>query len=143
MSTENDELNENDQAVENPLMNSEMEKKKANSIWDEIAKRQAAIRQVAENARTLWKRLGTMPETDLIKIYLAFNQYDEYDPDCRYRMQILPLLSDWLIECEFNNIKMPVKLVKIIEDRLRPPQPENPNSFECGGVIVTPEPDNE
>ena len=141
MSNENEELDENDQAVENHPKDGEMEKKKAKSIWDEIAQRQAAIRQIAENARTLWKRLGTMPATDLVKIYLAFNQYDEYDPDCRYREKVLSFLPDWLIEAEFHNVKMPVKLVKIIEERLRPLRPENPNSFECGGAIVTP--DNE
>jgi len=101
MSNENEELDENDQAVENQPKDVEMEKKKAKSIWDEIAQRQAAIRQIAENARTLWKRLGTMPATDLVKIYLAFNQYDEYDPDCRYRKKYYRFYQIGLLRLNF------------------------------------------
>ena len=65
----------------------------------------------------------------------------DWDPDGKYRIKIITLLPDWIIEAEFNNLEMPVRLVRIIEDRLRPPPPPDPNSFDCGGAMVTPGPD--
>jgi hypothetical protein len=108
----------------------------------EAQKREDAIRLIVENAKTIWKRIDTMNTYDLVKIYLAFS-YSDYDPDCLYREKILTLLPDWIIEAEFNNIKMPVRLIKFIEDRLRPPPPPDSNSFDCGGAMVTPSPEND
>lgn len=101
------------------------------------AQKEDAIRLIVENAKTVWKRIDTMNIYDLVKIYLAFT-YSDYDPDCLYREKILSLLPDWILMAEFNKLEMPIRLIKIIEDRLRPPPPENPNSFDFGGTTVTP-----
>ena len=115
---------------------------KTKNFFDEIAKKQAAIRQIAQQAQVIWKRMGTIPQFDLVKIYLALNQYGEYDPDCRYRERILGYLDDWLIIAEFCNIKMPIRLVRLIEDRLRPQPPPNSGSIDCHGITLTPVPDD-
>jgi hypothetical protein len=113
-----------------------MKDDKSDSII-EAQKREDAIRLIVENAKIIWKRIDTMNTYDLVKIYLAFT-YSDYDPDCLYREKILSLLPDWILMAEFNKLEMPIRLIKIIEDRLRPPPPENPNSFDFGGATVTP-----
>jgi hypothetical protein len=109
----------------------------------EAQKKEEAIRLIVENARTVWRRIDTMHYLDLAKLYLAFSHAPDYDPDGKYREKILTLLPDWIIEAEFNNLEMPVRLVRIIEDRLRPPPPPDANSFDCGGAMVTPGPEND
>jgi hypothetical protein len=118
-------------------------KDQPNESMMDTEKRSAAIRMIAENARTVWRRLDTMPPAQLTKIYLAFSEVgDEFDKDCRYREKILSLLPDyWLLIGDFTVVKMPIKLIKIIEDRLRPPPPLDPNSFDFGSAMVTPGPD--
>jgi hypothetical protein len=105
---------------------------------DLIQKQEDAIRLIVEHAKTVWKRIDTMHFLDLVKLYLAFSHAPDYDPDGKYRLKILSLLPDWIITAEFNGLKMPVQLIRIIEDRLRPPLSPYPNSFDFGGATVTP-----
>jgi len=116
-------------------------KKKINDSDLETQRREANIRLIVENAKTVWKRIDTMHFLDLVKIFMAFSYAPDWDPDGKYRIKIISLLPDWVLAAEFNNIKMPIQLIKIIEDRLRPPPPPDPNSFDFGGAMVTPGPD--
>jgi hypothetical protein len=117
-------------------------KDEPNESTMEGEKRSAAIRMIAENARTVWKRLDNMAYTDLLKIYLAFCEVgDEFDPDCRYREKILGLLPDWLVIAELNVVRMPIRLIKLLEDRLRPEPPPDPRDFDFGGVSISPVPE--
>jgi len=109
----------------------------------EAQKKEEAIRLIVENAKTIWKRIDTMHYLDLVKIFLAFSYAPDWDIDGKYRLKILALLPDWIVQAEFQNIKMSIRLVKVIEDRLRPPPPEDPNSFDFGGATVTPIPEND
>jgi hypothetical protein len=118
-------------------------KERINDSDLETQRREADIRLIVEHAKTIWHRIDTMHYLDLVKLFLAFSHVPDFDPDAKYRLKILALLPDWIVEAEFNNIKMPIRLAKIIEDRLRPPPPEDPNSIDFGGTTVTPIPENE
>jgi|GEM_PF-1797849 hypothetical protein len=140
----NEEINEEKQVVEEQTIEENKKREKTKKLLDEICKKQDAIRRVAELAPTVWNRMYALPVTDLAKMYLSIcSAGEDYDPDCRYRERILSFLPDWLVEAEFHNLKMPVKLVKIIEDRIRPPLPPDPNSIDFGEAMVTPGPENE
>jgi hypothetical protein len=113
---------------------------KNKNVWDQVAAEQAAIRHIASQARTVYRRMGSLSQTDLVKMFLAICQAGEsYDPECKYREKILSFLPDWIVGVEFAKIKMPVRLIKLIEDRLRPPHPPDPGSVEVGGVMLTPQ----
>ena len=104
----------------------------------EAQRQEAAIRLIVEHAKTVWRRIDTMHFLDLVKLFFAFSYAPDWDQDGKYREKILSLLPDWILMAEFNKLEMPIRLIKIIEDRLRPPPPENPNSFDFGGATVTP-----
>src|SRR5271169_4218160 len=93
---------------------------KKETIWDKVARQQAAERELAHRARKLWRQLPSLPPEELTKIFLAFCRAgEEYDPTCRYRQRILRLLPDpYLIE--FIGVSMPMAIARSIERRLAP-----------------------
>jgi hypothetical protein len=98
---------------------------KQETFFDQIARQQAAERELASRARKLWRQLPTLPPKELTKMFLAICRAgEEYDPHHRYRRRILRLLPD-LYLVELIGVQMPMAIAKTIERRLAPKTSED------------------
>ncbi len=114
-----------------------MSDKKPDNMWDEIVRDQAAMRQLAQKAKMLWKTLDRLPQEELVRIFIAIcKSGEEFDPQMSYRNKILGLIHDEYLP-ELVGLRVPVILSWKIEKRLWIVPKETPDSPFIGDVDLS------
>ena len=102
---------------------------KKETIWNQVAQSQAAMKELARSVKVLWKTLDKLPQDELVKIFIAICKAgEEYDPNMRYREKLIGLIRDEFLP-EFLGLKVPISLAWQIEKRFwiverKPPFPD-------------------